>query len=50
MNTGATGGEVATEVGTNIMEGTEKVGPAVGVGTLIIIKDINGGGMMVREA
>ncbi|XP_052623352.1 ranBP2-type zinc finger protein At1g67325-like [Lactuca sativa] len=44
MNTRATGGEVATEVGTNIMEGTEKVGPAVGVGTLIIIKDINGGG------
>ena len=45
MNTGATRGEVATEAGTNIMEGTEKVGPTVGVGTLIIIKDIGGGGV-----
>ncbi|CAI9271496.1 unnamed protein product [Lactuca saligna] len=29
MNTGATGGEVATKTGTNIMEGTDKVGPAL---------------------
>lgn len=35
MNTGATGGEVAAEAGTYIMEGTK----IVGVGALIIIKD-----------
>ncbi|CAH1422490.1 unnamed protein product [Lactuca virosa] len=37
MNTGATGGEVAAEAGTNIMEGTVKVG--VGLQTKEVIFD-----------
>ncbi|CAI9264873.1 unnamed protein product [Lactuca saligna] len=49
MNTGATGGEFAAEAGTYIMEGIEiviEVGPAVGVGALIIIEHTGGVEMM----